>query len=194
MGLKTLYDGAVFLVVLSVAGLVYGQDEACNKLVDEFTTQKQEKFLGNFIPRYVDTAGNDTEACLNYLNVTRPPPCRTLYYSLNGDNTTGSTHSNDDVAIYVGPGSYKLTEVTGVIDSQRVAIIGSGVGETFVNCGLYLETDRVCEFLNFQIRNSFFVFVTGITFTLCGPITSNVYVAFSDHVYIESCSFRYSDD
>lgn len=195
MDLKlALYCGSVVLVVLCMTGHVFGQDEACTTLIDDFRAQKQEKFLNNLaslIPRYVDTSGNDTEACLNYLNVTQPPPCKTPYYALNGNIDSNLTHSNDDVAIYLGPGSYILNPSTGVINSRRVAIIGSGVDETFLNCGRYLEEDRVCEFLNFQIRNSFFVYLTGITFTRCGPITSNMYVAFSDYIYMESCSFRY---
>ncbi len=178
------------LLVLSLVGNAHGFVEACTELSDEYTTQKQDKFsdLASLIPRYVQSSGNDTEACLNYQNITQPPPCNTLYYSLNGDNSSSTNHSNDDVAIYLGPGTHKLFSATAVIDSRRVAIIGSGEGRTFMNCGSYLA-DKVCQFKNFQVRNSTFVFITGITFTRCGPITSIVYIAFSNHVYIESCSF-----
>ena len=182
-----LYVG--LLLALSLVGNTHGDVEPCTELSDDFTTQKQDKFsdLASLIPRYVHDSGNDTEACLNYQNTTQPPPCNTLYYVLNGDNST--RHSNDDVAIYLGPGLQRLTSATAVINSRRVAIIGSGEGVTFMNCGSYLETDRVCQFTNFQVRNSTFVLITGITFTRCGPITSSVYIAFSNHLYIENCSF-----
>lgn len=178
----------LFLTVfLSLAGRIYGAVEVCTQLHGEFANQKQNKFsqTTGLVPRYVDSSGSDSKTCLNYDNVTQPPPCQTLEYALNGDNATA-----DNVAIYLGPGTHVLYNATAVINSQRVAIIGAGEEFTFVHCGTYLEDDTVCEFKNFQVRNSTFVYISGITFTRCGPITSNVYIAFSNHVYIENCSFR----
>ena len=133
MGLKIFYC----VVVLLLCTAVNAQDEACTNLTTDFTAQKQEKFLDNLsslTPRYVKVTGNDNETCLNYWNTTQPPACKTLKYALSGGNS--SVHSNNGVAIYLSPGSFRSVEATVIIDSERVAIIGSGVDKTFFNCAL----------------------------------------------------------
>ena len=96
------------------------------------------------------------------------------------------------VTIYIGAGTYTPTNnsAIAVINSQSIALIGSGKDQTYLECGAYEETDRPCSYMNFQIRSSSNVYVKGITFTRCGPITSAVYIASSEHVMFEDCDFR----
>ena len=94
--------------------------------------------------------------------------------------------------MYVGAGTYKTISesAVAVINSENVTIVGSGQGQTFFHCGGYEESDSPCSYMNFQIRNSTNVYVRGITFTRCGPITSAVYIASSQSVTFEDCEFR----
>ena len=127
---------------------------------------------------------NSTE-CLN-----DTIPCRTLHYALRSVENQEERSSVRNLVIYLGPGTYVLTGSEQVIDSVGVALIGAGPDKTVFTCGEFGDSDRVCDYMNFQIRNSSYVYVTGILFTRCGPITSAVYVAFSDNIYFDNCVFQ----
>ena len=77
-----------------------------------------------------------------------------------------------------------------VINSRNITLIGASSDETVFECGAYGDNDRPCDYMNFQIRNSSHVYIKGITFTRCGPITSAVYIASSEHIIIEDCVLR----
>ena len=99
----------------------------------------------------------------------------------------------ENVTVYIGPGRHRPTNEApiAVIDSRNIALIGSGVGQTMFECGRFGDEDAPCSYMNFQIRNSSSVFVSGITFTRCGPITSAVYMSTSESVVITNCEFRW---
>ena len=189
-----LRGATALLLVLSLTQTGRCNKEAvCDQLQSNITSKIRTAFatLYSLTARYVDPeAGNDTIACLNYANTSQPPPCRSIHYVLNGDTDTNDTHANDNIVVYLSPGSHRLSNMTSITNSMRVAVIGSGVGVSFINCGEFRETDQVCDYQNLQVRNSDYVYITGLTFTRCGPITSNLYIALSDYVYVDSCSFE----
>ena len=129
--------------------------------------------------------GENSSACLN-----GSVPCRTLHYALHGVDDAELRSNVKDLVVSLLPGTYVLTGSQQIIDSVNVSILGAGAEQTVLNCGEFGDTDRVCDYMNFQIRNSTNVYISGITFTRCGPITSAVYVAFSDNIYFEGCVFR----
>ena len=94
--------------------------------------------------------------------------------------------------VYIGPGTFRPINgvAIAVIDSRNVSLVGAGRGQTVFECGRYGENDTPCSYMNFQIRNSSSVSVSGITFTQCGPITSAVYISTSENVVIRDCEFR----
>ena len=116
-------------------------------------------------------------------------PCRTLHYALHGVDDAGERSNVRNLVVELGAGTYVLTGSQQIINSINVSIVGAGADRTVFNCGEFGESDRVCDYMNFQIRNSTNVYVSGITFTRCGPITSSVYVALSDNIYFEKCVF-----
>lgn len=98
----------------------------------------------------------------------------------------------ENLTIYIGPGTYKPTNevAIAVIDSSNISLVGAGGSQTVFQCGGYKDGDSPCSYMNFQIRASRYVFVSGFTFTRCGPITSAFYISSSDHVVIKDCVFR----
>lgn len=129
--------------------------------------------------------GENSSACLN-----GSLPCRTLRYAMRGvsDDQLGSSVSN--LRVNLQPGTYILTGSEQIINSVNVSIIGAGADKTVFHCGEFGDTDRACDYMNFQIRNSTNVYLSGVTFTRCGPITSSAYVALSDNIYFKNCVFR----
>ncbi len=138
------------------------------------------------ITRSVDQEkGKNSSACLNGSR-----PCRTLHYALHGLDDVQLRSNVSNLRVNLQPGTYLLTGSELIVDSINVSVVGAGADETVFNCGEFGDTDRVCDYMNFQIRNSINVYVSGVTFTRCGPITSSAYVAFSDNIYFENCVFR----
>ena len=132
---------------------------------------------------YVDAAvGNNTPECLNY-NSTTAPPCATLQY-------TRGVVSQSNVKVMVAPGVYNLTGSFSIIDAERVSIVGAGTSSTMFTCGAFGDADSPCSYMNFQISNSSYVSVSGVTFMHCGPITSNVYISDANFVSFKDCVFR----
>ena len=129
--------------------------------------------------------GENSTACLN-----GSVPCRTLHYALHGLDDVQLRSNLSNLRVNLQPGRYILTGSELVINSVNVSIIGAGAEQTVFNCGEFGDSDRVCDYMNFQIRNSINVYVSGVTFTRCGPITSSTYVAFSDNIYFKNCVFR----
>ena len=130
--------------------------------------------------------GENTTACLN-----GSKPCRTLHYALHGVDDMLLHSSVSNLRVNLQPGTYVLTGSEQIINSVNVSMIGvAGVEETVLSCGEFGDLDRVCDYMNFQIRNSTNVYMSEVTFTHCGPITSAAYVAFSDNIYFENCVFR----
>ena len=127
--------------------------------------------------------GANVSECLN-----GSVPCKTLHYALHG---TAESSNVKDLVIELSNGTYVFTDSLAIVNSANVTILGAGVGETIFNCGEFGEGDeRVCDYRNLQIRNSSRVYVYGVTFTRCGPVTSSVYVAFSDSIFFKNCVFR----
>lgn len=161
----------------------------CEELNGYFPGQK-DTILDDATLRAVDPlAGADDEACLNDGNLTDAPPCKTLQYALHGHENI--TVPINDLVIRVAPGTIQLTGSVLILNSHRVAILGSGVDSTFFHCGTFGNEDMLCAYMNLQIRKSSHVYLSGVTFTQCGPITSSLYVADSDHVFVEDCAFRF---
>ena len=159
----------------------------CSQLEAAVMASKGDAMHGTI--RRVDTsAGEDVDDCLNvslsFAGSEPPPSCKTLSYALYGGNVSSPV---DGVTLLIGPGSYQLTGPLRIIDSCRVSLIASSSEETRVMCGGF---SKPCLYVNFQVRNSDSVFVSGLTFTGCGPITSAVYIAHSSSVTFEKCVFR----
>ena len=142
--------------------------------------------------RRVDLAmGQDSVQCLNRNSSSSPPPCRTLQYALHESGDTSVGGEVGHLRLELGPGVYRsVNESTRITNSYDVAIMGAGVSQTFVVCGTNGSADAPCNYTNFQIVNSTRISVSGITFTGCGPITASLYIALSDLIFIDRCSFE----
>ncbi len=182
-----------FLWVFSLPSRPRAAAGAHCRAVDDLLTEEYLKILDpeNSIIRKVDLdLGSDSEECLNANRTSSdPPPCRSLEHALHGDgHQEGVTPG---VIVHVGPGVYRSTNLTTrVVESERVAILGAGPSRTIILCGANGTADVPCKFPNFQIRSSSHVLVSGVTFTGCGPVTSSLYVATSDYVFLENCVFE----
>ena len=139
--------------------------------------------------------GNDAVECLNVGQSPSPPSCRTLQYALHEspDNSLATVRPN--LRLDLNPGTYRaINETAKILNTRNVTIVGAGVSETIMVCGRSGDEDAACNYPNFQIANSSHIYVRGITFTGCGPITSSMYIATSDFVFIDECSFEYVYD
>ena len=162
----------------------------CDEVDDQLVAARSTITGPNSTVRKVDLInGVDVLECLNKNRTSNPPPCGSLEYALHGDGYLEGVTS--DVALYVGPGVYRSNEnTTRLVETQRVAFIGAGTSKTIIVCGANGTEDSPCAFPNFQVRNSSHVLIAGVTFTGCGPVTSPLYTAFSDYVFIENCTFE----
>ena len=161
----------------------------CGELKSTFPS-KAELFQ-NSVYREVDpVSGRNTPECLNAANSSDAPPCRTLQYGVHGFEEPQNRSVLFDVVVKLAPGTYELNGALQILDSSRVALIGAGVDSTFFNCGEFGDSDSACSYMNLQIRNSSQVYVSGITFTRCGPVTSSVYIAESHFVVFQECAWR----
>ncbi len=163
----------------------------CGDLNSYFPNEKDKIFQRPTIRMVDPDSGNNTQECLNEVNISDPLPCKTLQFALHGDENPNITVPISDLAVHVMPGTYLFTNTLQILNSKRVAIVSSGSESTFFNCGTFGSEDVLCEYRNLQIRNSSYVYLDGITFTRCGPITSSLYVAESEHIFVENCVFRY---
>lgn len=176
-------------VLLYTSELSYaGGSENCSNLDTEFLSRR-EFILTNSTLRRVDLeTGSDTEGCLQGGN---PPSCRTLQYALHETEDTSVGGVVTNLRIELGPGVHvAINESAKIYNSNKIAIIGSGVGQTYIVCGRNGTDDVPCSYPNFEISNSYDVFLSGITFTGCGPITSSLYIGLSDYILIDECSFE----
>lgn len=166
--------------------------EHCEALDDLFPSVPGP-FGASITLRRVDlTGGNDIAACLNRAQAPDPLPCRTLQYALHEseDVSVGGRASN--LRLVLSAGVYTAgNETAKISNSNNIAIVGAGISRTIIVCGRNGSDDVSCDYPNFQITNSSHVYVSGVTFTGCGPITSSFYIGVSDFVYIDSCSFEY---
>lgn len=163
---------------------------ACSDLEEELVRGQDNVFLNSTVRRVDPGAGLDSESCLNATDQRDPPPCATLLYALHGTQDASAQSVVEDITVYLGPGTYRLRGRLLVVNSQRVALIGSGKEETRLVCGAFGDADLPCSYMNFQIRSSSYVLVSGLTFTGCGPITSPVYISESTFVTFENCAFQ----
>lgn len=175
------------VVLLSNCWLLVSSDHSSCAAVSRKSVIDTDAIINSAtVTRSVDQErGENSSGCLN-----GSVPCRTLHYALHGldDVQLHSTASN--LRVNLQPGTYLLTGSELIINSVNVSVVGAGADQTVFNCGEFGDTDRVCDYMNFQIRNSTNVYVSGITFTRCGPITSSAYIAFSDNIYFDNCVFR----
>ena len=177
----------LLLLLLFLRRCSADKEADCNSLSLTFEQKYKTFFNSDFTLRKVELeGGQDTLECLNLNKTTNPPPCASLQYALHGSDENFLT----DLVFHLGPGSYRAHSMaTRIINAQRLAFIGAGISQTKVMCGAHNNLNP-CSFLNFQIRNSSHVFISDITFTGCGPVTSPVYIGSSDFVFIDKCSFE----
>ena len=165
----------------------------CRGEMDKSFTRELDSIFTDYILRRVHVEdGANTIECLNAENLTEPPFCRTLQYAFHeSENVSEIRTARNNLVIQLGPGVYSsLDKSTRIINSDRIAIIGAGISQTSVVCGENEPSNFTCNYLNFQIRNSSRVYVSGITFTGCGPVTSSLYVGLSNFIFIDECSFE----
>lgn len=185
----------LYLLLLSVLLISWprtnASDAQCSEL-DRLFSPAPEDTLLETITREVDQQrGTDDVSCLNSNNSSSPPPCRTLQYALHESEDTSVGGRASNLQLNLGPGVYRsINESNMIFDSYNVALIGAGVSETFFVCGRNGSEDSPCDYRNFQIVNSSHIYISGITFSGCGPITSSVYIALSNFVFIQGCLFE----
>ena len=163
----------------------------CSELDNHIHTRITEA-LENTTIRIVDQSVSniDTPECLNPNSSATPPPCATLRYALHATNDSSLRPSIEGLTVVLRKGTYSLVDGIRVINSRRVAIIGESVDNTIIHCGNGIFGQRPCSYENFQVRNSTHVLLVNLTFTACGPVTSNVYIAESEYIVIKGCVFR----
>jgi hypothetical protein len=167
---------------------------ACDTLEQQLIPSVDEMLNSSYTTaiRRVERGGTDNSSCLNTDDDTEPPPCASVEYALH--TTVDAQHrvAQENITIYIGAGIYAPANGSpvAVINSRNIALIGAGSGDTQFECGAYGENDSPCDYMNFQIRNSSHVYIKGITFTRCGPITSAIYIASSEHIVFEDCVLR----
>lgn len=177
---------SVSLLLIVVALLCHAGDyQICEQLLNEIPPEMDIIFT-NYTARWVNpNSGQNTPACLN--SSSAATPCSSLKFALLGQEDTNQSSDVHNLVVYLSPGMYSLSGGLPLVNAHRVAIIGNS---STVSCGVFgKENDRPCSYMNFQIRNSTYVYVSGITFTQCGPVTSNVYVADSSYVFFKDCVF-----
>lgn len=188
------YQTKFLAALLYLAATRASHDEYCEELSDLFRPWEGALLTGSALTlRRVDLElGADTVDCLNSDGALNPPSsCRTLQYALHESQDTNVGGEASNLRLELGPGVYRASNETAKItNSNNITIVGAGVSRTLVVCERNGSKDSLCNYQNFQINNSSHIFITGITFTGCGPITSSFYVALSDFVFIHECSFE----
>lgn len=179
-----LFLSTSLLLILAALLCRAGDYKICEQLLNEIPPEMDLIFT-NYTARWVNPdSGQNTSACLN--SSSAATPCSSLRFAVLGQEDTNQSVHN--LVVYLSPGMYHLGGGLPLINAHRVAIIGNS---STVSCGVFgKENDQPCSYMNFQIRNSTYVYVSGITFTRCGPVTSNVYVADSSYLFFKDCAFR----
>lgn len=186
----------LFLVIFSLH-LILSTDtseeatQRCNGVKSMFAHHLQTS--GYTLRRVNPVNGTNSVDCLNYNNASsKPSPCRTLHYALHeSEDVIVRDSIQQDLEVHLAPGVYKFpNQTTRINNSQRIAIFGSDIGESIIVCGVNGSEEVPCFYRNFQITDSSNVLISGITFTGCGPITSPLYVASSDLIFINNCTFQ----
>lgn len=179
-----LFLSTSLLLILAALLCRAGDYKICEQLLNEIPPEMDLIFT-NYTARWVNPdSGQNTSACLN--SSSAATPCSSLRFAVLGQEDTNQSVHN--LVVYLSPGMYHLGGGLPLINAHRVAIIGNS---STVSCGAFgKENDRPCSYMNFQIRNSTYVYVSGITFTRCGPVTSSVYVADSSYLFFKDCAFR----
>ena len=183
-----LFNASLLLVVLAM--LCQAREYAiCEDLQPELSAE-MDKIFTNYTVRWVDPhQGRNTATCLNPDNSTSPP-CASLQYALHESDDTNAQLDVGDLVIRLSAGTYRTNGTLVLSNVQRVAIIGAGVDLSMMHCGAFGDDDRPCSYMNFQIRNASYVYLSGVTFTRCGPISSNIYAADSSFLFFKDCAFR----
>jgi hypothetical protein len=136
--------------------------------------------------------GLDSAECLNNEQAANPPTCRTLQYALHESEDTSVGTTTPNLRVELGRGEYQsINQSSKILNTNNVTIVGAGISQTIIVCGESGSQDSPCDYQNAQISNASHVYVTGITFTGCGPVTSALYVATSNFIFIDQCSFEY---
>ncbi|CAI8022052.1 hypothetical protein GBAR_LOCUS12976 [Geodia barretti] len=179
------------ILLIAVASLLPPITSQTCKLLEQ-SLDPLQKGPDDVTVRRVELNGTDNASCLNANREQDSPPCRTIEFALQPTLNVENRSVTENLTIYVGAGIYRPAnqDAIGIIDSRNVQLIGAGVGQTVFWCGLYGEEDTACSYMNFQIRNSKYVYLSNMTFTRCGPITSAVYISSSDYVVVKDCQFR----
>ena len=179
-----LFLSTSLLLILAALLCRAGDYKICEQLLNEIPPEMDLIFT-NYTARWVNPdSGQNTSACLN--SSSAATPCSSLRFAVLGQEDTNQSVHN--LVVYLSPGMYHLGGGLPLINAHRVAIIGNS---STVSCSAFgKENDRPCSYMNFQIRNSTYVYVSGITFTRCGPVTSSVYVADSSYLFFKDCAFR----
>ena len=180
-----------FLLLLLAVISCGAEDNSCDGLGLLYPPVEEEVLTKGTLRKVDQERGQNTESCLNRDNTTSPPPCRTLQYALHELEDTSVGGRASGLRLELAPGVYRsVNESSKIINSDNVAVIGAGVSKTFFVCGANGSEEVVCTYRNFQVVNSSNVYISGITFTGCGPITSTFYIGMSDYVFIKNCSFE----
>ena len=185
---KLLLVVSLFQVVLSISR----EENGCSDFEGGvFPSEIAEVLASGPTVRRVDPiSGVNNQDCLDAANYSSAQPCATLHYSLHGTEDPNDRTGVENVVIYLAEGNYRLVGGVTIINSKNVSIIGAEGGSSVLQCGAYGENEQPCFYENFQIRNSSWVYVFQVTFTQCGPIASAAYIAESDFVVFQNCSFR----
>ena len=175
---------SVLLLLVGVAALLPRVSSDCNELDDYFSTFKLEDLLKYSEIRTVSPSGTqslDHPSCL-----CREVPCATPKYALLGNDTTAN-----NITLILSPGTHVLDDGLPIHNSSFVALVGVGDEPhvSQISCGKS-PNFGTCSLKNIHIRNSSFVYISGLTFSQCQPLVSTIHVQNSEYVVFENCTFR----
>ncbi len=149
----------------------------------------------------VDVEEGDDDLCMSAVEMVKedvnsyPVPCASLNYAVRGNtsqadvsvqNCFDETSILANVTILLRSGVYQLAEQLALAQSKNITFQADEGAEPVIKCVAFPNIENFDNILGCQVDGLTF---QGITFTECGPISSNVFIHTSSNIKIDSCVF-----
>ena len=155
-----------------------------------------DREISNYTIRYLSTGGVDRPDCL--LNQPYPliqsnsssivSECGTLRYALTGGHEYNTSDMNN-IIVLIQPGEYTYGNMSIVMHNFRNIVIKkvpNVKGEVILYCKEKLENG----FNNLYVTVSSYIFIEGVVFEQCGPLTPGLSIRKVNHLVVSNCISR----